>query len=117
MSSSPRANTPELGSTVQQEIARLAEVPEVRAASAWLRSQEAQFAQWQLEIARIPAPPFGESARGEWLSKRFRELGLAEVHCDEVGNVFGILRGGAKQFVTLSAHLDTVFPAGTPLNV
>ena len=100
----------------------MAGLPAVRAALAWLHAQEAQFAQWQLEMARIPAPPFGEAARGEWLRDRFRELDLKEVHADDVGNIFGIRydsakRGSAKSCVTLSAHLDTVFPAGTPLNV
>jgi acetylornithine deacetylase/succinyl-diaminopimelate desuccinylase-like protein len=102
---------------VQQEVTRLAELPPVRAACAWFCSRETQFAQWQLDLASIPAPPFGEMARGEWLKKRFRELGLEGVHADEVGNVFGIRSGAAGPMVSVSAHIDTVFPAGTPLNV
>ena len=116
MSSSPGIETSRT-STVQQEIARLAELPQVRSATAWFHSQETQFAHWQLEMARIPAPPFGEIARGEWLKERFRELGLKDVQADEVGNIFGILPGAGKQVVALSAHMDTVFPAGTPLNI
>jgi len=116
MSSSSRVDAPGLG-TVQQEVARLAELPPVRAACDWFRSQETPFAQWQLDMASIPAPPFGEMARTEWLKKRFRELGLEDVHSDEVGNVFGIRPGPSRQVVSLSAHIDTVFPAGTPLNV
>jgi acetylornithine deacetylase/succinyl-diaminopimelate desuccinylase-like protein len=116
MSSIPRVDTPELA-LVQQEVARLAELPPVRSACDWFHPQEAQFARWQLEMARIPAPPFGEMARGEWLKKRFRDLGLEDVHSDEVGNVFGIRPGSGRQVVSLSAHIDTVFPAGTPLNV
>jgi tripeptide aminopeptidase len=113
---SPREALPEAVPTPHQEIARLAALPELRAASAWFRGQETQFAYWQLEMARIPAPPFGEAARAEWLKKRFREIGLTDIHIDEVGNVFGI-RGSGPEFVSLSAHIDTVFPAGTPLNV
>jgi acetylornithine deacetylase/succinyl-diaminopimelate desuccinylase-like protein len=113
---SPREAPPAAVPTAHQEIARLAGLPELRAASAWFRGQETQLAYWQLEMARIPAPPFGESARAEWLKKRFREIGLTEVHIDEVGNVFGV-RGSGPGFVSLSAHIDTVFPAGTPLNV
>src|SRR5579863_4525301 len=97
MPSSPRAEVPVVPSTVQQEIARLAGLPVVRAAFAWLRAEEAQFAAWQLEMARIPAPPFGELARGEWLQERFRALGLEEVCADGVGNVFGIHQGHARQ--------------------
>jgi len=113
----PQAPAPELTPTAQQEIARLAERPEVRSAFAWARSQEVKFVQWQLELARIAAPPFGEAARGEWIKGRFRELGLESLHGDEVGNVFGVLSGSVREYVSLSAHIDTVFPAGTPLNV
>jgi acetylornithine deacetylase/succinyl-diaminopimelate desuccinylase-like protein len=112
-----RADWSEAISTAQQQIARLAQLPAVRSIFAWFRSQESQFASWQLELARIPAPPFGESARGEWLEDRFRELGLDYVHTDEVGNVFGVFPKPGDQYVSLSAHIDTVFPAGTPLNV
>ena len=112
-----RADASIANATVQQEIVRLAELREVQRAVLRFRSQESRFVQWQLEMARIPAPPFGENARAEWLAQRFRELGLKEVHTDEVGNVFGIRGGSAKEFVALSAHLDTVFPAGTPLNI
>lgn len=116
MSSSVRVNNSDI-SSVQQEIARVADLPQVCSACAWFGSAESQLARWQLEMARVPAPPFGEAARGEWLRERFRELGLEEVHADEVGNIFGILPGPGKYAVSLSAHIDTVFPAGTPLNV
>ena len=102
---------------VQQEVARLAGLPEVRSAFARFRADEAKFAQWQMDVSRVAAPPFGESARGEWLAERFRELGLADVHLDEVGNVFGVRPGYGSRFVSLSAHIDTVFPAMTPLSI
>jgi len=126
MPSSPRAEVPLVSPTVQQEIARLSALPEVRGAFAWLRAEEPQFATWQLEMARIPAPPFGEKARSEWFQERFRALGLEDVNIDEVGNVFGVCPDRAKhpnkqphgrQYAALSAHIDTVFPAGTPLNL
>jgi acetylornithine deacetylase/succinyl-diaminopimelate desuccinylase-like protein len=117
MAPTSRAEVSEVFPDVQQEIARLAALAEMRSAFAWLRAQEPQFAHWQLEVARIPAPPFGEAARSEWLLKRFQELGLDDVHKDDVGNVFGIHPGYGRTCVALSAHLDTVFPAGTPLNV
>src|SRR5262249_9767359 len=65
----------------------------------------------------IPAPPFGESARSAWLADRFREIGLTGVEVDKVGNVFGIHPGPGSRYVALSAHIDTVFPATTPLNI
>ncbi len=102
---------------VQEEVARLAGSPEVRAAFDSFRSQESQFVQWQMEATRVPAPPFGEAARGLWLADRFRELGLTDVQVDEVGNVFGIRTGYGSRYVALSAHIDTVFPAATPLRI
>ena len=90
MPSGPRAEVSLVSPTIQQEIARLAALPAIRAAFAWLRAEEGQFAAWQLEMARIPAPPFGEKARGEWFQERFRAIGLEEVCSDDVGNVFGI---------------------------
>jgi tripeptide aminopeptidase len=122
MPSSPRANVSVVSPTVQQEIARLAALPETRVAFLAFRAEEAQFAALQLEMARIPAPPFGEATRSEWLQERFRALGLEEVRTDDVGNVFGIHKSrqtskASTQYTALSAHIDTVFPAGTPLNL
>ena len=111
------ALAPPLQQQVQQEVARLAASPEVRSAFNWFRTQEPQLSHWQMEMARIPAPPFGESARGAWLAERFREVGLDDVRIDDVGNVFGTHPGFGRRYVTLSAHIDTVFPANTPLNI
>ncbi len=136
----PRADLPEIAPTMHQEIARLIALPEVRSAFNWFRSQETQLAQWQMEMARIPAPPFAESARAAWLAERFREIGLTDVRIDDVGNVFGVHQGyrrtnsgqttlsplasstsvhvpSGQRYVALSAHIDTVFPANTPLNI
>jgi tripeptide aminopeptidase len=123
----PRADMPQVAPAVQEEVSRLAASPEVRSAYNWLRTQEPQLAQWQMEMARIAAPPFGESARGAWLAERFREAGLDDVRIDDVGNVFGVHpgflqhgfmeSGFGRRYVALSAHIDTVFPTNTPLNV
>ncbi len=128
----PRTDMPGVSPAVQMDVARLAATPEVRSAYNWLRTQEPQLAQWQMEMARIAAPPFGESARGAWLAERFREVGLDDVRIDDVGNVFGVHpgfigsgfaglgsteAGFGQRYVALSAHIDTVFPASTPLNI
>jgi acetylornithine deacetylase/succinyl-diaminopimelate desuccinylase-like protein len=101
------------------EVARLAELRPVHEAFAWFRSHSRELEDRQMEVTAIPAPPWGEAARSAWLQARFEELGLAEVHQDELGNVFGVRVGTDKEapFVALSAHLDTVFPAGTEINI
>ena len=112
----------EIETSPEQHVAHLATLPEVHHAFDWFRSAESTLRQWQIEMARVPAPPFGEAARGVWLAARFRELGLNDVHIDEVGNVLGIhpgetRTGVAGHYVSVSAHIDTVFPANTPLDI
>jgi tripeptide aminopeptidase len=100
----------------QREIARIAELRGVHAAFTYLHNQEMEWRRWQRELTEIPAPPFGEAARSQWLRQRFTALGLENVRADELGNVTGLLypeRG--EQLIGMSAHLDTVFPHGTSL--
>ncbi len=61
----------------------------VHGAFQWLHLNEKRFREWQLAMIRIPAPPFGEKARAEWLLEEFRRLGLANAHIDAEGNVLG----------------------------
>jgi len=109
--------TAEQFSTMPQEISRLAALPEVQSALQWFRDQEAEFARWQMDLARIPGPPFGEKARADWVGEQFRALGIKEVGKDQIGNVFGFRKGRQDSVLSISAHLDTVFPPNTPLNV
>jgi acetylornithine deacetylase/succinyl-diaminopimelate desuccinylase-like protein len=117
MAAKPHAGLPEVLAGVRGEIVRLLGLPEVRSACDWFRIHEARLCDWQVELANIPSPPFGEAARGEWLVGRFHELGLEDVHTDEVGNVLGLRPGQREPCVSISAHIDTVFPAGTQLNI
>jgi tripeptide aminopeptidase len=102
--------------STQREIARIAEMRSVHAAFSYLHNQEMEFRRWQRELTEIPAPPFGEAARSEWLRQRFTALGLEDVQVDELGNVLGTLHSKrAAPMIGISAHLDTVFPQGTAL--
>lgn len=104
--------------SAQRRIASLASRPSVHRAFHWLHLHQPQILAWQLEVTRIPAPPFEEAARSDWFLDRFRDLGLTDVHTDEVGNALAELTPIANAddrtspCVLLSAHLDTVFPAG-----
>jgi tripeptide aminopeptidase len=117
MSPASRTSATDAISSLQQEIARLAAASEVRSAMEWFREQEAQVARWQMQVAQIPAPPFGEGARADWLADKFEAIGLRDVNKDSIGNVLGLSPGADDSPVSISAHLDTVFPAATPLNV
>ncbi len=101
-----------------REIALLAAARDVKSALAWFAAHPGDITDLQLEVTRIPAPPFGEALRARWLQQRFTEFGLEDVH-EQGGNVFGVRAGTAagEKYIVLTAHLDTVFPAGTPLNL
>jgi acetylornithine deacetylase/succinyl-diaminopimelate desuccinylase-like protein len=103
----------------QQEVAEVMGFPSVNAALDWFLSHRHELLDSQVELAQIPAPPFGESARVERLRQRFESAGLEEVHIDEIGNVLGIRSGSDPnaRYLALTAHVDTVFPAGTPVEV
>src|SRR3954468_24812792 len=93
--------------SAQREIARIAEMRSVHTAFSYLHNQEMEFRRWQRELTEIPAPPFGEAARSQWLRERFTALGLENVRIDDLGNVLGFLynRPGAP-LIGISAHLD-----------
>src|SRR5689334_24992118 len=97
--------------STQREIARIAEMRGVHAAFTYLHNQEMEFRRWQRELTEIPAPPFGEAARSEWLRQRFSALGLENIQRDDLGNVLGFLHSAPNSsLIGISAHLDTVFP-------
>jgi acetylornithine deacetylase/succinyl-diaminopimelate desuccinylase-like protein len=109
-----------MDSSAQLRIARLAAKPAVHRAFHWLHIHQLQLRQWQLELLRIPAPPFAEQARAAWFLERFRQLGLANPHLDAAGNALAELppltpnlESRSSPVILLSAHLDTVFPPGT----
>jgi tripeptide aminopeptidase len=71
-----------------------------------------------IQIQQIPAPTFAERERALFVKKGFEREGLSEVSVDAVGNVYACLPGsGTARPLVLSAHLDTVFPLGTDLQV
>lgn len=106
-------------SWVEREVARLAELPLLERATCWFAEHAQDLVERQVEITAIPAPPFGERARAEWLAACFNEIGLGDVHLDAIGNVLAIRPGSGleRRYLAITAHLDTVFPPGTALNV
>lgn len=71
-------------------------------------------------LTEIPAPPFKEAAKGKAFAAMLMAEGLSDVETDPEGNVMGLRRGtgpAGGPVVVLAAHLDTVFPEGTPVKV
>lgn len=90
--------------------------PALAAAVARIREDEPSVLDEQRQLCEVPAPPFGEAARAAVVRARFEALGLTGVRLDAAGNVLGERPGLAPHpHLVLSAHLDTVFPQGTPV--
>ncbi|HVN15951.1 MAG TPA: M20/M25/M40 family metallo-hydrolase [Anaerolineales bacterium] len=77
-----------------------------------------RFLGFTIQIQQIPAPTFEESRRAEFVRAKFIEEGLADISRDEMNNVYARLAGkGRAAPLIVSAHMDTVFPAATNLEV
>lgn len=103
------------------QVPQLAARRQVHQAFRWLHLHDGLLMDWQRTLVGIPAPPFGEEQRAAWLLEQFRSLGLIDARIDEEGNVLGLLpapdsANSSKAAVVLSAHIDTVFPAGTEVS-
>ena len=107
-----RQGMEEMRASTQARISRLASLRCVHEAFRWLHLQEQRIAQWQKTLVGIPAPPFLEGARAQWMAEQFAALRLHGAHVDDCGNALATLLpdDGASPVVLLSAHLDTVFP-------
>jgi tripeptide aminopeptidase len=104
-------------STRSASVGQLGENAQVRAALAWFAPNLVWINDQQGLLTEIPAPAFQEGQRAAVLKTLLSAAGLA-VQVDATGNVIGELRGvNEKEVVALSAHLDTVFPAGTDVKV
>lgn len=87
-----------------------------------LATRDGAILRSQIEVSEIAAPTGEEGDRAAWIAHRFSRLGLVDVRTDDAGNVIGRRRagrngGGGEEPVVVCAHLDTVFPRGTPLRV
>lgn len=107
------------GFAAHARVLGIAAQPATHRAFRWMHLHELRLRQWQRELVGIAAPPFGEGPRAAWFAERFREMGLSAVEIDAAGNALGWLRPPAagEPVVLLSAHLDTVFSADTPLDL
>lgn len=87
-------------------------------AHARLAAHDDAIVRAQITVAQIAAPTGEEEERAGWVSRRFADCGLSDIHTDAVGNVIG-RRDGADDVppVVICAHLDTVFPRETDLSV
>jgi tripeptide aminopeptidase len=96
--------------------AQLHDDPRVARVLDILRNNTSATTEEQIRITEIPAPSFQEATRAAYLKKLLSAAGL-RVQTDATGNVIGEWAGSSPDIVMLTAHLDTVFPAGTDVHV
>ncbi len=100
------------------EVRALGADGSVRAAMERIEALDPWGIERLIELTEIPAPPFGEEARGIRFGQLLAEAGADSVWTDPEGNVIGLLRGsGGGRTVVLGGHLDTVFPEETDVTV
>lgn len=100
------------------DVGAVLTAPEVEKAMQIVDESKAWSIEELITLTEIPAPSFEEDERATAIMERFRRLGLTEVWKDAEGNVYGERQGtGDGPTLILSAHMDTVFPAGTAVAV
>jgi acetylornithine deacetylase/succinyl-diaminopimelate desuccinylase-like protein len=90
----------------------------LRQARLQLASRDNDIVREQVTVSEIAAPTGEENERAEWVARRFESLRLVDVRMDGAGNVIGRRPGRTDAPpVVVCAHLDTVFPRQTRVNV
>ena len=114
-STAPATATPAAAATIK----RITTAPAYAKAVAALDAGHDHWVQTIITLTEIPSPPFKEAARASAYRDLFAAAGLSDVEIDEEGNVLGLRKGTgkSKDLVVVSAHMDTVFPEGTPVKV
>ncbi|HYK22236.1 MAG TPA: M20/M25/M40 family metallo-hydrolase [Pyrinomonadaceae bacterium] len=99
-------------------LEHLLSLSEVARALQWFETNAEAITDEQIRICSVPASPFNEHERAEYLRKKFLELDLTEVEIDEEGNCLGLMKGASPSpLIAVSAHLDTVFSKDTDFTV
>ena len=84
--------------------------------------QTEEFVDLCIAIQQIEAPTGAEALRAEVVHEQLVRRGLTDVHIDSLANVYARLPAGpaaaqGAPALLISAHTDTVFPAGTDLTI
>lgn len=109
---------PPLNASIAEHAQKLAARPEVAAALADLKANAPEAMKLQVHLCEIPAPTFHEEVRAAEIQRLMKSYGLEDVQIDEIGNVVGRRPGkGNGPLLAIGAHMDTVFPEGTPIKV
>lgn len=106
-----------LAQSPDERVRQIQADPRYQSAIDFIDQDYPRFVRELVRLTEIPAPPFGEAARGAAYLSMLEQLGLEDTERDAVGNVMGIRHGSGGPLLAVSAHLDTVFPEGTDVTV
>lgn len=96
----------------------LLERPDVRKAVQTIDDRSTAIIEEWIRLVEIPGPSRKEQARAQYIRTEMQKLGLTDIRVDDMSNVSGVRKGtGGGPMVVFAAHMDTVFPEGTDLNV
>lgn len=102
---------------MREKIEKLLTSQSMQNAFAYLKKDDQQTLEQQLELVRIPAYSNYEEKRAKYFKTLMEKEGY-KTQMDEVGNVYTFIEGsGDGPTVYISAHLDTVFPLETCLDI
>ena len=102
---------------VQAAVDKLTACETIKAAIEAVKRDDEKTLADQIAITEVEAPPFHEEVRAKDFVRRLEELGL-KASIDEEGNVTARRAGtGNGPTLVLAAHLDTVVPATTDVQV
>lgn len=115
---SPPNHSPHTAFRAAELAAELAGGADFRAVVEHLAGDDERTLAEQIELTRIPAPPFGEELRARRFAEMLAESASEPCWTDAAGNVLARTgEEGAAAPVVVAAHLDTVFPAETRIEV
>ena len=104
--------------TYVKNIKKIANNNKVKKAFKYILDVEDKTNKNLIELTEIEAPPFKEEKRAMEFSERLKLAGIEKVWIDSIGNVIGFLEGSiGNKNIAIDAHLDTVFPEGTDVQV
>ena len=97
----------------KKRMEELLSLESVQQALAFIKAEQENSIQEQIEIASVESPTFHEEKRADLLAEKYKELGLEDVLIHPEKNVVGCRKGSDGGLLLLEGHIDTVFPFGT----
>jgi len=101
---------------VRERVDKVFTDKRIQKAFRYISDHEPDIEADQIRLTKIAAPPFGEAARARQFTEELINLRLRPV-TDSIGNVIAAYDINGGNPVIVAAHLDTVFPALTPLEL